>query len=297
MNLHFNRMLHVGRTLFATAVTLGLLLGESGAYAADDDEDHAARSALQAYKDGSSRPPPVANRFFIKEQRLELAPSAGIVTNNSFARRFIGSLQLGYHISDNVSLQFQGLLSPDFGESDLKDLTAVLLERANTRASNQGETGDFQQPLEKLLGAGSLAVAWAPVYGKINLVGETVLNFDFYLTGGVGAVFKRNFAAEFEDIDPTPEDGRTVQDIVELVPPDNPSFDEVLPAVVLGVGQNYFVSQTVAVKIDARAYLWLDNEPLYTADQQTRTIIFNNFIASAGVSLFFPKMKPRLYDF
>ena len=66
----------------------------------------------------------------------------------------------------------------------------------------------------------------------------------------------------------------------------------------LGLGMDFFVSSSVAVKIDARSYLYLDKKPQYDPDvavEESR--LYNNFIASAGVSVFFPKMKPRQYDF
>ena len=130
---------------------------------------------------------------------------------------------------------------------------------------------------------------WAPIYGKINLVGETVLNFDLYLTAGIGAIVKNNYVATFGQIG-------TLEDIVDLE--DASPGTEVLPSGVIGIGQNYFITQSLAVKIDARASFWVDNRPQYDPNVPVAgDQLYNNFMASAGLAVFFPRMKPRLYDF
>ena len=74
--------------------------------------------------------------------------------------------------------------------------------------------------------------------------------------------------------------------------------NEVLVAPVLGIGQNYFLIQLMAFKIDARASFYVDNKPQYDATEPvTEKRLYNNFIVSGGMSFFFPRMKPRLYDF
>ena len=74
--------------------------------------------------------------------------------------------------------------------------------------------------------------------------------------------------------------------------------NEVLVAPVLGVGQNYFLNQMMSFKIDARAAFFIDDKPQYDPDvPPTEKQLYNNFIVSGGVSFFFPRMKPRLYDF
>jgi hypothetical protein len=54
----------------------------------------------------------------------------------------------------------------------------------------------------------------------------------------------------------------------------------------------------MALKLDARAFFWVDDVPNYDASAATENKrLYNNFTASVGLALFFPKMKPRLYDF
>lgn len=292
MKLCIDRIAHSLPRLGSFALGLGLLLAGSDARAAETDAKSEGAKAIETYRESADKKKkePVTNRFFVKERRLEIAPTVGLVTNNPFAQRYTGSLQIGYHVTDTFSLQFHGLFSPDAGEGDLKNLVGVLLERANTQQQQQG-TGEFQQPLDKLSLAGTVAVAWAPIYGKINLIGETVLNFDLYLTVGAGAIVKNNYVATFGELGL----GR-LEDIVDLGAASPGS--EVLPSGTIGIGQNYFVNQTIAVKIDARAMFWVDNPPQYDPlVPVTGSRLYNNFLASAGIAIFFPKMKPRLYNY
>ncbi len=211
----------------------------------------------------------------------------GYVPNNPFARRYVGGAVLGYHFTETLSAQAQILYSPDFGENDLKGLTSVLLDRAYN--ANTSATTQFQQPLDKVALAAAFGVAWAPVYGKINLVGETVLNFDFYMFGGAGMVSKNDYVATYDETaDPA------TGDIVALSPPVN----EVKVAPYVGIGQNYFLNQFMAFKLDLRAAFWVDNRPQYDPDiPVAEQRLDNNFVAGGGLAFFFPNMKPRLYDF
>lgn len=255
------------------------------AYAADKSSP--GLEAIDDFREGERRPKAVENRFFLKENRFEIAPIIGYVPNNPFAVRYVGGAILGFHFSETIAAQSQISYSPDLGEQDLKGLVGVLLDRA----FNAGADVDFQQPLDKVQLSAAFGVAWAPIYGKINLVGETVLNFDLYGFAGAAMVSKRNFIATFD------EGGIENGDVVNLQEdPGQPN--EVLVAPVLGVGQNYFLNQMMSFKIDARAAFYIDDKPQYDPDvPATEKQLYNNFIVSGGVAFFFPRMKPRLYDF
>jgi outer membrane beta-barrel protein len=205
------------------------------------------------------------------------------------ARRYTGQITLGYHFAETVSAQAQIGFSPDLGEHDLKGLVDVLLQRAHDASTSN--SAQFQQPLDKVVLGANFGAAWAPLYGKINLFGETVLNFDFYGFAGVGMVSKQNYAAVYDEgVDITVLGAN----VVRL----NALGNEVKVGPALGIGQNYFITQTIAVKIDLRSSLYVDQKPQY--DPQVPpdgSRLYNNLTASAGVGFFFPKMKPRLYNF
>ncbi len=263
---------------------LALLVGFSSRDARADSPGLEAKEARKVENPN----PAVENRFFLKEGRFEATPLFGYVPNNPFARRYMFGGILGYHFGESLSAQAEVLYSPDGGEGDLKPLVEVLLDRAANSApittTGTAVPPEFQQPLDKISLAANFGVALAPFYGKINLVGETVLNFDFYVAGGLGMVSKTNYTATYDE---NQSDGN----FVNLQGEGN----EVKVSIAAGIGQNYFLNQFMALKIDIRALFYVDNLPVYDVnDPPDGDRLYNNIVASAGLAFFFPRMKPRL---
>ncbi len=245
----------------------------------------AARQALREFNEGSKPKNVVQNRFFLKANRFEVAPVLGYVPNNPFVKRYVGGVLAAYHFSETLAAEGALMYAPDLGESDLKDLTHTLVAIAHESSAQ----GNFQQPLDKMTLGATFAARWAPVYGKINLIGEQVLNFDFYGTAGLGMLSINKYYAKY---DPNQTDPN--------LPPTNvePDQNKAVIPINLGVGLDFFVNSSVAVKLDARNYMYVDKKPTYDPDNPaTESRLYNAFIASVGVSVFFPKMHPRQYNF
>lgn len=246
-----------------------------------------AEEALAVQRGEVVKKDAIQNRFFLKGSRFEVAPIFGYVPNNPMVRRYTGGLIVGYHFSEQLSASAQLLYSPDLGESDLKGLTNTLVQIAHGGSSNV----EFQQPVDKMMLGAVFNVMWAPVYGKINLVGEAVLNFDLYGTLGLGMLTVRKHYARY---DSSVAEGETPVSLTE------PGSAEVRVRVPLsiGLGTNIFLTQSLALKLDARSMFYVDAVPQYdpsTTEEGSR--IYNNFVATAGVSIFFPKMEPRITKF
>lgn len=241
--------------------------------------------ALDEFKADKKRYNTVQNRFFLKQNRFEVAPIAGYVPNNPFAARYVGGLLVAYHFGENFAAEGAFAYSPDLGGNDLKDLTHTLVSIAHEGGADGVE---FQQPVDKMVLGATFAARWAPIYGKINLLGERVLNFDMYLIGGLGMLSIAKYYAVYDD------------NAAEGGPPtalQKVSNKAVVP-INLGLGMNFFVSSSVAIKLDARNYFYFDKKPQYDPDiPEEQSRLYNNLVASVGVSIFFPKMKPRQYDF
>jgi outer membrane beta-barrel protein len=263
-------------------VLLGLAAFTPAAHAGAEP----AEEALSGVKDDKKNFNVVQNRFFLKEKRFELAPVAGYVPNNPFAVRYVGGLLVAYHFTETLAAEGAFMYSPDLGEADLKGLTNTLVGIASSE--NADSEVSFQQPIEKMVMGATFAARWAPVYGKINLIGERVLNFDFYGVAGLGLLTIREY---FASANGTDANGTPVTGL-------GPATTKAKVPVNVGVGFDFFVGQSVAVKIDARNYLYIDSKPQYDPNvPEDESRLYNNFIASVGVGLFFPKMKPRQYDF
>jgi outer membrane beta-barrel protein len=135
------------------------------------------------------------------------------------------------------------------------------------------------------------------VYGKINLIGEGVLNFDVYGTAGLGLLL---VTKDYASINPDYASGVEGADPAKVEV--NPAT-EAYPAVNLGLGLDFFITQSIAIKIDARSAFYIADEPDYgnrlpngePAPLDKR--LYNTFLTTGGVSIFIPRMKPRLFNF
>lgn len=271
-------MRRIAATLSLGLLTMGFLLASPEAEAGA----RGARRALAELEQGQRDYDRVQNRFFLKEDRFEVAPVLGYVPNNPMVRRYTAGVLGAYHFSETFAAEGAFIYAPDLNTTDLKGLVNTLVLIAQ---DGSGEGNSFQQPVDKLALGATFAARWAPIYGKINLIGETVLNFDFYGVAGLGLLTVNKYYARYDE---------SLEGGVRL-----DSF-EVTPTVPLnlGLGFNFFVNQSIAIKLDARSYLYIDNQPQYDPDEAvTEQRLYNSLITSAGVSVFFPKMQPRMMDF
>jgi outer membrane beta-barrel protein len=242
-----------------------------------------ADQALTEFRDGTKPYNVVMNRFFLKSDRFEIAPSIGYVPNNPFVKRYVGGVMFAYHFSEELAAEGTVMYAPDLGENDLKALTHTLVQIA------EDSDEDFQQPLDKMILGATFDARWAPIYGKLNLIGERVLNFDFYGTAGIGLLTSEQYYAKADDSADQPEGTvRTVLQDVGSVPHAN---------VNIGVGFNFFLSSSVALKLDGRSYFYIDKKPDYNPSSEstvTESRLYDTFIATLGLAFFFPSMGERL---
>lgn len=270
-----NLMQTVVRSSCAGALALAAL------FAAPARAASPAEEALVELEQGYVPKNVVQNRFFYKERRFEIAPVLGAVPNNPFVKRYIGGVLLSYHFNETLAAGGQLLYSPDLGVNDLKDLTITLV-----RIAHQGDSNvEFQQPYDKMILGSTFSLNWAPVYGKINLVGETVVNFDLYGSAGLGLLVVNKCTAVHEPQSEiqVAESGCTTKPTVPIN---------------LAIGADFFLTQSVALKIDARTYLHAGPAPQYNPDvPPARSQLYTDFITTVGVSVFLPKMPPRLTNF
>ena len=276
----------------ARSTLLATLFAGIGLLLASPDAAAGAAPALKALADETQGRPAynvVQNRFFVKSQRFEIAPVLGAVPNNAFVKRYVGGLVMAYHLNETFALEAAFMYSPDSQSgADLKGLTHTLVQIAH----DGGSGVEFQQPIDKLALVGAFSARWAPVYGKINLIGESVLNFDFYGTAGLGVLSINQYRATYSQ--ELVNQGQYPADQGEKTP-------HVEPALNVGVGADFFLTGSLALKIDARSLLYVDREADYTegsqGDEELKDRVYNDFIATVGLSIFFPSMPPRMYNF
>ncbi|MAY80791.1 MAG: hypothetical protein CL930_08395 [Deltaproteobacteria bacterium] len=272
------------KSWLAPALLLGLALHSPASSA-----ETPAAQALAAANGNQPNANVVQNRFFLKTNRFEATPILGYVPNNPMVKRYVGGLLGAYHFSETFAAEGAFLYSPDRKSLDLKGLTHTLVDIAKVDADEDGKNAGFQQPLDKMVMGATFAARWSPFYGKINVIGETVLNFDIYGVAGLGMLSMASYYAVYDDTLVEPP-------YTTLVPQGEPKKVVLTPNV--GLGFNFFINQTMALKLDARSYLYVDEKPTYDPDNPaTEKRLYNNFVASTGISFFVPEMQKRRSNF
>lgn len=264
------------------------------AHAAEDEASHPAEAALNEVKGEPPKIPVIQNRFFLKQNRFEIAPVLGYIPNNTFVTVPVGGAFAAYHFTEAFAVEGAFYYAPNTGAAGVKNLTKTLV----TIAYEGNQETTFRQPLDRPQLGIVFDAKWAPVYGKINLIGEGVLNFDVYGTAGVGLL---TVAKDYATINEAWVNGEEGASPVTLQAKPETVANFVIPS--LGVGMNFFLSQSIALKIDARTMLYVAEEPDYGNEDAAGNPVpldkrlYNPFLTTAGVSIFVPKMKPRLYNF
>jgi outer membrane beta-barrel protein len=281
------RIIAAGSALLATLV--------AGPAAAKDNE---ATTALSEFRGKRVPKDVIQNKFFTKANRFEVAPLVGYIPSNAFVDNWEFGGVLAYHFSETLAAEGDFLFNPFNPDVGVKNLTKTLLAIAY-----DDKASDFQQPIDTVGYAVMFSARWAPVYGKINLVGESVLNFDVYGTAGIGIVgISNNYGRineEYNGSTVDPDTGEQINPVAPITPAPAEPPSPIPLAFNLGFGLNFFLAQGVALKLDARTINYVAPGPDYDAGDNTSPPdqFHSEFVTTAGISIFVPKMKSRTFNF
>ncbi len=189
--------------------------------------------AAQAEPPGlSSWIPPVSGRLYGVADRFELTPGVGVSLEDPFVQKLIPQLSAGYHFGESFYLGLKLGYALGFSSGVAQSCTA-----AGTGLSCQGPSAAELASLPgQMTGFGLLEGGWTPLYGKLRLVGDTVLHFDLSLLLGAGVILAGV---------PAPVgSGATAP------------TGAAAPALGPGLGEHFFVSDRVAIALELRDYLY-----------------------------------------
>ncbi|MCA9546729.1 MAG: outer membrane beta-barrel domain-containing protein [Myxococcales bacterium] len=191
--------------------------------AATDDSATAAEKTLErdlAMFWGKRREVKVVQKRQVeKDGRFELALTGGIIPNDDFIVYYPVGGRVGYHFSESFSVEaaYAYSFQSDSGLTDFltspdgADLTRAVIQQTISMYYNIG-------------------LNWAPIYGKVSLLGMKLVHFESYVGLGVGAA--------------------NVEELVDSSNP-NPS-SSIKPAGNVSVGFRWFVDDTINVRTEYR---------------------------------------------
>jgi len=217
---------------------------------------------------------PISGQLYEKAGRLEVSPTLAISFNDPFFNKYLGGVKVGWHFTEFLSV------AGTFATG-----TTVASGSAVVCPANQGCHPASQTQLWQVPGAiGMMAgaeVAWAPVYGKLNLAAEQVLHFDLSLMAGPDLIFHDEVLSRV-DAEALAAAGGT------------PSTTSAIGGHV-GIGVRIYLNRFMALRFDVKDYIYSVKVPNWVegSGNQPRNDLQNQLFLELGLSFFFPT-SPRV---
>lgn len=198
---------------------------------------------------------PVSGHLFLMNQRLEVSPGLGLSLRDAFWQKVGFGAVVTYHLTEElgVSARFSYNLSLVSGAAQICDPVSGVCAAPTFRelTTFNGQTANVAFGYMTLLSG--LDLQWAPLYGKLALFSEKILNFNMYAAVG-------------------------------------PSFLLYGPNNVFAVGGNigigfrFFLSEWLTVRLEVRDVLYHED------GAYDRKSFRNQLMTEFGISMFFPTL-------
>lgn len=182
----------------------------------------------------------VQRKVYLKKGRFELTPQVSVSINDPYYSKLGASVRGAYYLADTVAVAVRGSVMQVLPSDDVRTAKRAFQSRIFHSVPNWAAMGD---------------VEWSPLYGKVAFL-NSILHFDGYLLGGLGAVRTETSALT----------GRGLNVAADL-----------------GVGLRFVAKDFLAVNTSLINTSYVD-QPLGTSKGAMQNVMTIN----AGISLFFP---------
>lgn len=196
----------------------------------------------------------VRNRLFSVAQRWEFGGNFGFTLLPRLTEHYNLNLSVAYNVADWLAFELRGGYAISRHTSLADQIQTDFA--SNTSISKANDLSD----LWEMTGNAVIGARFQPIYGKVNLLAELPVHFQFYLWagGGVG-LLKRESVLICTARTSATECG------------DYYRQNRVSPLVSLAIGFRFFIAEHHAVKIEARDYSFLDSY-YENVDRATATV-------------------------
>lgn len=196
---------------------------------------------------------------FMKIGRYEGNVHLGFVTNDPFINRYLVGAAFAYHVTEIFAFEVTGTFSPSFGTADYKPVTEQIINENQV-------TPDISRI--QFYAAGNFQ--FSPIYGKVSVGANRIINFDIFGAFGTGVVNTRD-------------------DLVALQKEQDPAAiateSQFHPTLNFGGGIRVIFSESFATRVEGRGLSYIEVLEGTTLEMK------NNFTLLASASFFFPGMK------
>lgn len=202
----------------------------------------------------------IQNKIFTKRKRVELGAHLGIYQRAEFDESLTPGLFFGYHFDDEYAISSTAYY--------------FINSRNNVTETVKNRNG-IDVPYNEEVFYWDLALEWTPIYGKFSLLGQKVSHFDAYIAPSIGVIgTKSTYDAPEAAGDPE-------------IP--NPRDVNIFPTIGLGLGQRFFLSKTMMIKLEYQINVyeddevWQRNDNLSFPDYRTDQVVDQNILLSFSV--------------
>ncbi len=203
--------------------------------------------------------PVVRRRLLYRSTRFEASPLVAFSLADPFNRNIIGGVNLGFHITNSLSVNLTG-------GYQLANFATPLRENIGASVPDD-EIDDIAYSQIQWLG--SLEGMWVPLFGKFSLMDSVQLAYDLHLIVGVGLI-GREAVADSEN---------------NAGPPNVGDLEGASASVVAGFGGRFYINDFISINTDVRDYILLSSSRISGGESELQ----NNLIMSVGASFFFPR--------
>lgn len=222
-----------------------------------------AAAAAQTKADAfAGRIPPVSGQLFEKAGRLEVTASGNLSLNDAFFTKYFGGLDLRYHLSDAWSF---GAGARGFFAGKVTPSGSAVVCSANTGCSGATDAQLRQVP-GRIQGILAGELAWAPVYGKLNILAEKVAHFDLAILAGVDLISHDDVLSRADALG-----GRTPDTIRAI-------------GYHAGLGAHLFFTEAMSLRLAVKDVVY----PVKVPNNGVGTDWQNQLFTEIGFSVFFP---------
>ncbi len=210
--------------------------------------------------------PPVSAQLFRKEGRLEVTAGGDLSLNDAFFTKYFGGLEVAYHLTESWALSVGAA-----GGAATRSGSAVVCS-ANAGCSSASEAMLRQVP-GRIRAIGAVGLAWAPVYGKLNVLAEQVAHFDLALLAGADLVAR--------------DDVLSRADAERLAIEGGSPKLKMSPGFHAGLGAHLFFSEFVALRLVVKDVVYFVKVPNNGPANDWQNQLFTEI----GLSFFFPSQN------
>lgn len=230
--------------------------------------------------------PAVRHKQELRLKRLELAPTFEATVQGDYKHTLSAGVKIEYHLTDALSvgalLFFGGGIDTKLTEQIRGSLPTT--EMTGVGADPTPSQSTFDAHLNTIPFHGGLGATFTPWFGKLSLFQKSFLNFDFYISGGLGFAQTSNSNSA----------GDTCVSAMDNDPrndcPHNAGFN---PGIQVGAGLHIYFNKWIALDLSFRDYFFTDNpsgldfNADLKVDDADRRFLSHLFFG-IGVSMFVP---------